>query len=704
MQFEDIPGVGPKTAAALEELDDAERALKDGDVAALSRSPEISDGRATAVARGVIRKRHNDDSNFLATRRAREIYQDVLALLRDRAITEYATKRLATLYPTASSTRIEEARAFVTAATTTEIPIDDTIQETLSGVEPLTTPTISRIRDRCIATSDPERYAKADDVFPEVSVEVVEDTRELAELARSYSTVIALDERFAGIDIEGDVQIHPDAIDTPNKIVPERVLQYFATNRDRILAAVKVHEQTNLDPPCSVSKLRDVLRKVDIDGTVVGDAELTRLTTAVADLDAAVSTAESVANDRLREAIQQRDVTIEGTDFLSLVEQGARVDSLFGRELNDEYDAAVAAAREHLIEAIELRPSEADFAERAFPTDPTFPVEHESSVISRLRTELATARDRKAAQRKREVADELTTLQQPVQKLVRAVLELDVERAIAKFAHDFECTMPTFIDDTEIPDQTGNTNRDTPDTAADSPQSEINSSSEAKHITDSDGSLIRGFNISGGRSPLLDVEFSAVEAIDYRVSGVTLLSGVNSGGKTSTLDLVALIAILAHMGLPVPADNVRLERFSELHYYAKTQGTLDAGAFESTLRDFRELADGASNRLVLVDELESITEPGASAKIVAGILEALEDQSATAVFVSHLADEIREAADFSVAVDGIEAVGLEDGELIVNRSPIKGRLARSTPELIVEKLADSDGSESQFYHRLLQKF
>jgi len=72
--------------------------------------------------------------------------------------------------------------------------------------------------------------------------------------------------------------------------------------------------------------------------------------------------------------------------------------------------------------------------------------------------------------------------------------------------------------------------------------------------------------------------------------------------------------------------------------------------------------------------------------------------------VSHLADEIREAADFPVAVDGIEAVGLEDGELIVNRSPIKGRLARSTPELIVEKLADSDGSESQFYHRLLQKF
>jgi len=53
-------------------------------------------------------------------------------------------------------------------------------------------------------------------------------------------------------------------------------------------------------------------------------------------------------------------------------------------------------------------------------------------------------------------------------------------------------------------------------------------------------------------------------------------------------------------------------------------------------------------------------------------------------------------------VDGIEAVGLEDGELQVNRSPVKDKLARSTPELIVEKLTeDSDG---QFYDDLLEKF
>jgi dsDNA-specific endonuclease/ATPase MutS2 len=168
---------------------------------------------------------------------------------------------------------------------------------------------------------------------------------------------------------------------------------------------------------------------------------------------------------------------------------------------------------------------------------------------------------------------------------------------------------------------------------------------------------------------------------------------------------VALTVTLAHMGLPVPAERARLERIGELHYHAKTQGTLDAGAFESTLEEFGTLVtdvDEGRPVLVLVDELESITEPGASANIMAGILESLAERSATAVFVSHLAREIQEAASMEITVDGIEAEGLVDGELKVNRTPVKGRLARSTPELIVEKLAGE--SEDDFYASLLEKF
>ena len=117
MEFEAIPGVGPKTAAALAEFDGAEQALRDGDVAALARVSNLSEGRAARVARGAIRYRHDDQSEFLTTDRAKELYREILGLLKDRAVTEYATKRMSTFYPTASQARIEEVREQVTAAT-----------------------------------------------------------------------------------------------------------------------------------------------------------------------------------------------------------------------------------------------------------------------------------------------------------------------------------------------------------------------------------------------------------------------------------------------------------------------------------------------------------------------------------------------------------------------------------------------------------
>jgi len=657
MEFTAIPGVGEKTAAALADLADPERALREGDVAALSRAPGISAGRAAAIARAAIRHEHGAEGDFLATDRARDVFDSVLSLLQERTVTDYAARRVETFVPTGAESRIEEVRDLVERARRREVTA--ATLDALADVAPLTEPPATRVRDRCLATTDAETYAEATDAMPELSVEVVDDARGLAELARSYATVVALDESFAGVDVAGDVRVRPDALDHPAEVVPERLLTFFAANRESLLAAARVHETAEMDPPCDLDALRDALARLDDDGTPVGDDELDRLTTAVDDLDAAVGTAESVANDHLRDVIRERDVTIEGTDFLSLVEQGARVDALLSRELADEFDRAVEKARDHLVDSLDLV-DERDLAERAFGDDPTFPVEHDAEAVSRLRTELKAARDRRAAQLKADLAADLGALRDPVDDLVRAALERDVELALARFADDFDCTLP--------------------DVGAD----------------------VSGVAVEGGRSPLLDVAFEDVEPVDYAVSGVTLLSGVNSGGKTSTLDLLALVTILAHMGLPVPAESARVERVSELHYYAKSQGTLDAGAFEATLRDFADLARGTDSRLVLVDELESITEPGASAKIIAGILESLDGQAVTAVFVSHLAGEIRDAAGIDVAVDGIEAVGLVDGELRVNRSPVTDHLARSTPELIVEKLAgEGDG---EFYGRLLEKF
>jgi dsDNA-specific endonuclease/ATPase MutS2 len=673
-ELESIPGVGAKTAERLAELDDPAGALADGDVAQLARAPGISEGRAARIARAAIRHRHGDSDGFLATDRAEELYEAVLGLLKDRAVTEYGRKRLETLYPSASKARIDEVRAFAEDAVEREPT--PALLEALTGVEPLEAPREVRVRDRCLATSDAETYAEAQSAVPELSVELIEDARDVSDLARGYSTVVVLDEAFAGIDLDGDVdvRVRPDAMDDPASIVPERTIAFFAHNRARLRAAVAVNDAaTDLgagmecEPSAAdiggfdegMERLEAGLSRLDDDGNVADDDRLRELETAIDDIDATVSMAENVANDRLRTAIEERDVTIEGADLLSLVERGAGVDSLLERELKSEFAAAIEAARAHLVDALGIDDYE-QLARQAFEEEPTFPVEHDDRVIDRLREELIADRDRRATRLKREVADVLGTLREPAEALVEAALELDVELAVSRFARDFDCSFPTFEGD--------------------------------------------GIAIDGGRSPLLDVEFGAVEPVDYAVDGVSLLSGVNSGGKTSTLDLLGTVVIVAQMGLPVPAESVQLRRFEALHYQAKTQGTLDAGAFESTLREFGDLVDGQGERLVLVDELESITEPGASAVIIAGILEALAEGDSTAVFVSHLAGEILEATETNaeVTVDGIEAVGLVDGELRVNRSPVKDHLARSTPELIVEKLAEAEGGA--FYADLLEKF
>jgi hypothetical protein len=67
---------------------------------------------------------------------------------------------------------------------------------------------------------------------------------------------------------------------------------------------------------------------------------------------------------------------------------------------------------------------------------------------------------------------------------------------------------------------------------------------------------------------------------------------------------------------------------------------------------------------------------------------------------------VRRFAETAVRVDGIEAEGLdENNNLRVCRSPRYNYLARSTPELILDRLVRcTEGRERDFYARLLAKF
>jgi DNA mismatch repair protein MutS2 len=189
---------------------------------------------------------------------------------------------------------------------------------------------------------------------------------------------------------------------------------------------------------------------------------------------------------------------------------------------------------------------------------------------------------------------------------------------------------------------------------------------------------------------------------------LALLTGANSGGKTTLLETLSFVVILAHMGLPVPASSATVGKVDSLHVLAKAGGTQSAGALEQTLEQLARVVSDPAPKFIFADELEAITEPGAGAKIIAGMLLAAERQThTTTVLVTHLAPAIIEATSRDdLRVDGIEARGLDDQlELVVDRNPRRNYLAKSTPELILRRLHQrNSGLIEQLFGDILDSF
>jgi hypothetical protein len=199
----------------------------------------------------------------------------------------------------------------------------------------------------------------------------------------------------------------------------------------------------------------------------------------------------------------------------------------------------------------------------------------------------------------------------------------------------------------------------------------------------------------------LGEEFHDIDVSDSRTA---MLTGANSGGKTTLLMTIAQTVIMAKMGLPVPAEKAYIPDISKLFIY-KPKRRLDAGGLESFLKELLPLSMKVDETsLVLADELEAMTELEAAARIIGVFLEELSCRDAYSVVVTHMADEIGKFTE--CRVDGIEARGLDEKHnLIVDRTPVIGLHAKSTPELILRKLeARSKGDEKKVYSRVLKSF
>ena len=178
-------------------------------------------------------------------------------------------------------------------------------------------------------------------------------------------------------------------------------------------------------------------------------------------------------------------------------------------------------------------------------------------------------------------------------------------------------------------------------------------------------------------------------------SNVVMLTGANSGGKTTLLTTLAAIHILALYGLPVPCEKAEITPVPI--YLFRRRMTKKIGSLEQALRSLIPVfADSKERKLVLIDEFEALTEPGAAGRIIATMMNKAAIGNSLVLLVTHLARETIPHVKLPIRVDGIEASGFDSktGELKVDRQPKFNHIGSSAPQHVVLKLSKLDSTRS----------
>lgn len=694
---------------------DALAVLSQRDVVALSSVPGVTEKQAARLVRAYYSPGGVDEVDLvLQTPDISQLYDRILKLVQSRAQTRHAkAKALVTLTPLPVSqlAAIRERQVTFSQGVVLEqanhLHLRELAKE-LAGLRQLgggSPP--SDFPERLICTTVPEVVdaLRSLKIQAMCRVEVLEDLADFSTVVEDNQEVLLLTEFEVGsVDAETFVVVPDNALESPwVNFVPERVLAFYAANVPTLTHVVNVAKSLVL--PSEVTPLfpqltrPDLLADLETLGTHLAkltpagevrsgvDPELRRLTRALSQLDATSLNFQTQLNEVLEEQIEGMQIQLEGKKVLEFLQSEGldgtgQVDlrEYLDEELYELVEAEAVKAEEGLVRHLGLAEDEAVLVEGLFPRELAYPLEAQDEALDRVRSFLVKKRRVREFYQKQEMAVALESFRPWVEDLVAELFEVDYLLMLGRFGADFNLLLPSFRG----------------------------------------GSA--GLVLRAGRNVFLEESFARdgvdlpVVPVNYEVgqlgvnnpTAVTILSGANSGGKTSLLQLLAQVLLMAHMGLGTPAAEVVLSGFDQLFYYSKPTGTADAGAFETALQTFATMVQNPEvPKFVLADEMEAISEPEASARVISAFLDLLHSQPhSCGVFVSHLADQISRLCQHPIRVDGIEASGLDDNlELVVDRNPRLNYHARSTPQLIVERLVGrSKGQAREVYQEILRRF
>ncbi|WP_178648284.1 helix-hairpin-helix domain-containing protein [uncultured Methanobrevibacter sp.] len=393
------------------------------------------------------------------------------------------------------------------------------------------------------------------------------------------------------------------------------------------------------------------IQKIRNKETVLGEIfpildEINIIDKSEVDIEKIVNSLKKDMDDELEEAIKQVD--LEGDEILNLLNNN------FPPKIDKIFEEIIRKRKEIIKDAC------------GFSFDPfikKYPIEIDDGEIQRIQLEQASKKENNIFDIKKSAAIQLNAIKEKTIEEINETIKFDYEFTLGSFAYEYQLTPPVFTDDIIL-----------------------------------EGALHLELSDRKGKEGIQKVNYKLTEE-----ENIALLTGANSGGKTTLLETLTQISIMAQMGLPVSADYAEIKILDEIYHFSKKR-SLDAGAFESFLNVFIPIVTTKSDKLVLLDELEGITELDAAVKIISTFIDMIKETDSYGVIVTHMARELMNYTD--IRVDGIEAKGLdENNNLIVDRTPKMHFLANSTPELILKRIYEnSDDDLKEVYGRILEKF
>ena len=671
LSLKEIPGVGDSLAEKLifeiGSLADVERVIKDGDVSTLSGIEGISPQRAVKL----INLANNNSNEITNTEDGRRLHKDLITSICDFVVTKSAKERLSILTPLTRDSIVEiesrrnwskNAIRFINDSKTSF----ELWKKNISGLSYTKEPT-SRI-DRVIVVPNTIELKNLKHIEKKCRILVRSDDE-------TWKDYLGLN-RVTWIGGGGPEELPSGWIigETNSSLydlVPEVPLEWLKINSKNLSIIAELHDQIWPINPIGqeisnqlegFEELSLLLQSLENESTNLENLEKLR-----DNLWNQVKSIEESVNDAIVSGTSQSKLSFDGDEVLSYYSDISGLERRLKSSVADTIDFALQEGKRKLISYFEN--VDINIPNDIFSSEYPCIVNRESLEFIDIELEKAIKSERNKGEIT--IAKSTVNIMKKSRKSISKCIEIDMWLGVGNWAISNRCTIPELCIDHP------------------------------------------GVWMKDGRHLLLDCEPDPVTygigevSPDDQKERVALLSGANSGGKTTLLETLASLILLSHSGLPVPASNARIGLLDELHILAKVTGTQSAGALERTLKKLADVLVSSQRKIILADELEAITEPGAASLILGGLLKSSKNNKDTNILlVTHIGNSISEVMGGDVRIDGIEAQGLDENmDLIVDRNPKRNHLARSTPELIVRRLASrTKGPTSEVFSNLLEGF